>query len=231
MGEAMKKMFFGLFMLLQGVSPLFAEGDVHKLKRRTLMINGSGVPGWCSDEKAAHFLDLVLTAEPKVCVEIGVFGGGSLFPVASGLKFLGRGIAIGIDPWDNSECIKNVDPIEEREHVDWWSKANLMEVYYIFLDKLILFELEDYIKIIKKNSVDAAPEIDTIDILHIDGHRSEEQTLKDVRLYFPKVVPGGYIWMGDCLSFNKQKALDLLLELCDVDRVIDNGNCVLFKKR
>jgi len=44
--------------------------------------------GWCSPEKAQHLVDLVLETKPQVCVDIGTFGGRSLFPVASALKFL-----------------------------------------------------------------------------------------------------------------------------------------------
>ena len=230
LGETMKKIVWGLLLFLHLAEPLLADTDMDKVKRRVRII-GHTAMGWCTEEKALNLLDLVLEVQPKVCVEIGVFGGASLIPMACGLKFLGQGIVIGIDPWENSECIKRLDIIEEKEHVDWWSKVKLQDIYYTFLDRLLLYELEDYCRIMNTTSDRAAPEIAAIDILHIDGHRSEEQTMQDVRLYFPKVSSGGYIWMGDTLCFNKQKAVDFLLEQCDVVKVIDNGNCVLFRKR
>lgn len=230
LGEAMKKGILVLIALLCASTSLRAEPDVNKLKRRIHLIQ-EGAEGWCSEEKAQTFADLVLKVQPKVCVEIGVFGGASMIPVACALKCLGSGIIIGIDPWDNAECVKYLDYGEDKEHIDWWSSVKLNFVYYHFLDKLILYELEDYCRILKMTSDRAVSEIGEIDILHIDGQRSQEQTLQDAKTYFPKVVPGGYIWVGDTLFYNKQKAVDFLLERCDIETVVDNGNCVLFKKR
>ena len=76
----------------------------------------------------------------------------------------------------------------------------------------------------------AVGQIKNIDILHIDGNRAAEQSIQDVRLYLPKVNPGGYVWMGDCLGYNKQKAIELLMQQCDVIKIIDDGNCILFRK-
>ena len=210
---------------------LFAGEDLEKLERRLKMISSTTM-GWCSEEKSLNFLDLVLEIKPKICVEIGVFGGASLIPVACALKFLKEGIVIGIDPWDVSECIEHLDRLEDKEHIEWWSKLKMRDIYYDFVDKLILYDLEEYCKIIFKTSQEAALDIKcSIDILHIDGHRSEKVTTQDVKTYFPKVVSGGYIWVGDALSFYKQNAIDYLLDRCDVIKVIDHGNCILFKKR
>jgi len=230
MGEAVKKYLRGLFFIFFICQTLYAEDDVDKLKRRVSIICPN-TPGWCSEEKGLNFLDLVLEVKPKVCVEIGVFGGASLIPVAAGLKFLNAGIVIGIDPWNSGEAIKHLDTLEEKEHIDWWSKINLSEIYYSFLERLLLYDLEKHCVILKKTSEQAAFEMGEIDILHIDGHRSETQTVQDVRLYLPKVVSGGHIWLGDALNYNKQKAIDFLLTQCDVIKVIENGNCILFKKR
>src|SRR5271155_2865720 len=42
--------------------------------------------GWCSDLKATTLVDLVLKVRPQVIVEIGVWGGKSLVPMACALK-------------------------------------------------------------------------------------------------------------------------------------------------
>src|ERR1700730_11515979 len=104
--KTMKKFIFALFLLIRGMGPLCAMEEIDKLKRRVILA-GYTAMGWCSEEKALNFVDLILTAKPKVCVEIGVFGGASLIPTAFALKHLKEGIVIGIDPWDNSECIKH----------------------------------------------------------------------------------------------------------------------------
>lgn len=204
--------------------------EVNELKTRVCKQLPS-LYGWCTAEKAHHFIDLVLDVKPHVCVEIGVFGGSSLFPVASALKFLGQGVVIGIDPWDKLECIQYFDPIEDQAHLEWWGKVNLDHIYISYLNMLKRFQLLDYCITLKMTSAQAAAEIDAIDILYIDGNHSEINSTQDVSLYLPKVRKGGYIWLDDSLLSDTQKAIDLLLEECAVVKLIDNGNCLLFRKR
>ncbi len=187
--------------------------------------------GWCTREKALNFIDLVLEVKPQVCVEIGVFGGRALFPVASTLKYLGQGVVIGIDPWDKIECMKYFEPTDNPQHVDWWGKVDFNFIYRAFLDMLRKYKLEKYCQAMKSTSEKAAPKIETIDILYIDGNHAEQIALQDVQLYLPKVRQGGYIWMNDTTWTSLQPAVELLTENCDVIKLIDNGNCILFKKR
>ena len=187
--------------------------------------------GWCTAEKALNFIDLVLEVKPDVCVDIGTYGGRSLFPVASALKFLGKGIVIGIDPWDKIECLKHFEPTEDPRHVDWWSKVDFNSIYRSFIVMLQRYNLEKYCKVIKATSEKAAPQIDTIDILYIDGNHAEHMVTRDVQLYLPKIRIGGYIWLNDTTWTATQPAIELLTESCEVIKLIDNGNCILFKKR
>jgi len=188
--------------------------------------------GWCTKEKADHFMDLVLEVNPQVYVEIGVFGGSSLFPVASTLKFLGEGVVIAIDPWDKKETIKHFDPTEDATDLKWWTSINFERIYYSYLHLIKRFDLEEYCLTMKMTSEKAASKINTpIDILYLDGNHSEVCSTQDVELYLPKVKQGGYIWMNDTLWATRQQAVELLSESCDVVKVIDNGNCILFKKR
>ena len=188
------------------------------------------LPGWCSKEKAMNFIDLVLEVKPKVCVEIGVFGGSSLFPVASALKFLEEGIVIGIDPWDKLECIKNLSLKEDENHLDWWSKVPMDSIYQSYLTMLKRYELEKYCKTIKKTAEKAAPEIHEIDILYMDAMYSEKKAEEILKLYLPKVRSGGYVWLNDALGEKSISSYDLILESCNYVTEIDNGNCILFQK-
>lgn len=230
MGEAMKKMGIVLWMVIGCVSCLFADDEIERLRRRVKIMTPNAA-GWCSEEKCVALLDLVMEVQPKVVVEIGVFGGSSFLPMVCGLKYLKSGVIYAVDPWNNGECVKHLDPNEDKEHIDWWRSVRLLDIYMSFMDKLLLYDFEAYSIILKKTAEEAAADIGKIDILHIDGHRSEEISALDVKLYLPKVVPGGYIWLGDTLSFYKQKALEMLLKECTVIKVIDNGNCILFQKK
>jgi cephalosporin hydroxylase len=228
MGEAMKKI---LCVLLLIWGSLQADPRIEGLKQRVLMALPF-IEGWCSQEKAVEFIELVLEVKPDVYVEIGAFGGSSVFPVASALKFLGRGTLIAIDPWDKEICLKSFDPVEDGINYVWWSSINFNYIYSSYASMLKKYELEKYCTTLKMTSEMAAAKIDLpIDILYIDGSHSEEASTKDVELYLPKVRPGGYVWINDTLWAERQPALELLLEECDVVKLIDNGNCILFKKR
>lgn len=204
--------------------------DIEALKQNVQLVLPT-LEGWCSQSKANHFIDLILEVKPEVCVEIGVFGGSSIFPVASALKTLGKGVVFGIDPWDKIECIKYFDPVEDAEHLKWWGELNINYIYHAYTNMLRKHKLEDFVKTIRATSEDAASLIETIDILYIDGNPSDECSVKDVQLYLPKVRSNGYVWLNDTLGENRQNAIELLADECDVIRLIDNGNCILFRKR
>lgn len=211
---------------------LYAAGEPDPaLLKEQVALGLKTIPGWCTQEKSESFIDLVLETKPHICVEIGVFGGSTLFPVASALHALGEGIAIAIDPWDKIECLRFLDPIENKQDWDWWSRLNLREIERSFRQMLVERGLQNTVAILKMTSKEAASKVRKIDILSLDGNLSEEGVLEDVRLYLPKVVPGGYIWLNDALWTSRQPAQDLLLQSCDLIRAIDGGNCLLFRKR
>jgi hypothetical protein len=67
-----------------------------------------------------------------------------------------------------------------------------------------------------KESVIFFPD-NSIDILHIDGNHSEDPALFDAKNWLPKVRPGGYIWFDDANWPTTKKAVDYLLETCELD--------------
>ncbi len=211
---------------------LYAAGEPDPaLLKEQVALGLKTIPGWCTQEKSESFIDLVLETKPHICVEIGVFGGSTLFPVASALHALGEGIAIAIDPWDKIECLRFLDPIGNKQDWDWWGRLNLREIERSFRQMLVERGLQNTVAILKMTSKEAASKVRRIDILSLDGNLSEQGVLEDIRLYLPKVVPGGYIWLNDALWTSRQTAQDLLLESCDLIRAIDGGNCLLFRKR
>ena len=206
------------------------DSKVEEMKQKVCKVLPT-LDGWCSKEKALCLIDLVVSTAPAVCVDIGTYGGSSLFPVASALKYLGQGVVIGIDPWDKLECIKHFDPIENKTDLQWWGSLNLNNIYSSYLNMLRRFKLENFCITIKATSEKAATEIISIDILHIDGNHAEMMVKRDVELYLPKVSKGGYVLLNDSLWPTAQPAVELLSASCDVYRLIDNGNCIVFKKR
>ena len=225
LGETMKK----IILLLSLVSFLHAS-SVDELKqhvRDTL----PQLEGWCSEEKAEKLIDLVLETKPEICVEIGVFGGRSLFPVAAALKHLGNGLIIGIDPWSEEECLKHFDPIKDAPHIQWWSKINIDLIYRSYLSMLSAEQLANHVITLKVTAERAATLLAPIDILHIDTNHGEISSTKNIELFLPKVRSGGYIWINDSLAYSMQPTIDYLLERCEFIEVIDNGNCILCRKK
>jgi hypothetical protein len=228
LGEIMKKIAIVFCLAL---SLLQANPKEEFLKDQVCNLLPS-LEGWCSKEKALAFIDLVLEVKPKLCVEIGVFGGASLFPVASTLKYLDQGIVVGIDPWERSECLKCFDPIKEQNDFKWWSRLDFDYVFDSYRSMIKRYGLDDFCVTVRSTSERAAICFDAnIDILYIDGGSSEVVSVKDVLLYLPHVRAGGYIWINDAIWPKRQNAIDLLSERCDFVKEIDQGNCLLFKKR
>jgi predicted O-methyltransferase YrrM len=212
---------------------IYGDG-VEGLKDRVCTILPS-IDGWCSAEKAMDFIDLVMEVKPKVYVEIGVFAGKSVFPVASALKYLGEGVIFCIDPWDKMECMKYLTLKMDQPHLIWWGKVPFDKLHSAFLNNVKRYGLGEQCITIKSSAQNAVSQIDgSIDILYIDANYSEQLGLEIAQLYLPKVRSGGYIWLNDALSEKVQAATEFLLESCDHVKFIDYSNdspCKLFKKK
>lgn len=171
--------------------------------------------GWCSLEKGAILVDLVLKYQPDVIVEVGVWGGRSFIPMAYGLKANGHGIAYGIDPWDNWASTEWM--IDETNR-DFWTRADHNWVLNDLLAKIEQFQLQEQIRLIKSTSENAPPIYD-IDLLHIDGNHSDYTSYLDAIKWVPLVKSGGWIIFDDIHWHEKgvcttQRAVTWLDEHC-----------------
>jgi len=190
------------------------------------------VEGWCTDEKSKAMMELIRMVKPEVCVEIGVFGGASIYPTARALRYNKKGVVYAIDPWRHIDCQEGYDA--DDVNYQWWTQVDLERIYRGFLIMLKRFRLVDYCKVIRGTSVEALPEFEdgSIDILHIDGNHSELTSLRDVRNYLPKVKSGGYIWMDDANWPTTQRAVEELTERCEPieDWTVHGSSlCLLFR--
>jgi hypothetical protein len=188
--------------------------------------------GWCSREKAEKMMQLIYDTHPHHCVEIGVFGGSSIYPTAKALKYLKRGVVHAIDPWSNEECVKGYDSYDPN--YQWWALVDLNEIYQGFLNMLKFHHLTRYCHVMRMTSKEALTYFvdESIDILHIDGNHTEAIALADVTMYLPKIKKGGYLWFDDANWVSVGKAVEHLMfspELThDTDRSTET--CFLFKK-
>jgi len=153
----------------------------------------SQLTGWCTERKAGVLIDIVLKTRPKKILEIGVYGGKSVVPMACALQALGEGVIYGIDPWDNDAAIQWV---MNESNIEYWSKTDLQWIKRELIMKIRQFKLEDEIILIESTS-EAAEPIQDIDILHIDGNHSDVTSYFDVTKWAPLVKSGGWIILDD----------------------------------
>lgn len=178
----------------------------------------------------------------KTYVEIGVYKGKSLFPVAEAFKE-NKGKCYGIDPWTGKN-LKEKDVSQElKELID--HQADCMDfdaLYYSVLENRQRFAMEDTVTLLRQTSeeavsyfMDHADEIletvlgvkqdqeDSrafIDMLHIDGNHDYQYVSKDAELYIPLVRQGGVIvfddinWESVRKVYEKEKKKHIVLFEC-----------------
>lgn len=165
--------------------------------------------GWCSTYKAATLMDLVWLTKPNKIVEIGVFGGKSLVPMAFAIKATGKGMVYGIDPWSAEASAAYMEGANE----EYWGTLDHDAIYHELQQKVVEFNLQKYITLIPCTS-EAANPIQDIDMLHIDGNHSEECSFADVLKWVPLVRSGGLIIFDDITWHTMSRAPAWLDEHC-----------------
>jgi len=166
--------------------------------------------GWCSTEKASILMDIILGTKPKIILEIGVFGGKSLIPMAFAAKFNKTGKVYGIDPWTKEASSDGLTD----DHLKWWSTINHDKILKGLNSKIKQFGLEPEIELIRSTSEDCQF-ISNINILHIDGNHSEKASYLDVTKWVPLVESGGIIIFDDLNWSSTMLAVEWL-----------NANCI-----
>jgi predicted O-methyltransferase YrrM len=152
--------------------------------------------GWCTSEKSLTLANLVLAVRPRCIVEIGVWGGKSLIPMAIAARHIPHSIMlphiIGIDPWQAEESVKGQD----GKDAEWWqNQAQHDLVYGRFMAALQRLGLQDFVEV-QKTSSDRFMCPTSIDLLHVDGNHGP-QAFKDVQKYGPAIGSGGVCVLDD----------------------------------
>jgi predicted O-methyltransferase YrrM len=161
--------------------------------------------GWCTPFKASILMDLVFQTKAQTVVEIGVWGGKSLVPMAYGIKELGEGVVYGVDPWSGTCSSEGMTGV----NLDWWSAVDHEAIYQGLVSKIKKVSLDEYIELLRCTSEDA-PLIVDIDILHIDGNHSEATSFYDVCKWVPLVKSGGLIVFDDTTWGTTTRAVEWL---------------------
>jgi predicted O-methyltransferase YrrM len=169
------------------------------------------IRGWCSIEKANKLIEIVNTQNPSLCVELGVFGGRSLLPIAWATKNLNQHAkVIGIDAWDPIVCTEGKN---DKANDDWWVNINHTDMLNYTIKLMQEYKVDDIVQLWKSKSVDVVDKFtdNSIDILHQDSNHSELVTCNEVELYWNKVRPNGIWIFDDTIWTTTFKAQELLV--------------------
>jgi predicted O-methyltransferase YrrM len=153
--------------------------------------------GWCDVPKAITLASMILALRPKIVVELGVWGGRSLLPMAAACKEASCGFVYAVDPWKPESSIIG----QTQEHSDWWLKADHEEVYQSYLKFISSAGVGAFVKTLRMTSNEALSKLNgmAIDIIHCDGNHGD-QAYQDAVNYSPLVRRGG-LWVADDLSW------------------------------
>jgi cephalosporin hydroxylase len=181
------------------------------LLEKSFQTNYTTFHGWCTVEKARKIIELVGIMKPDLCVELGVYAGRSLLPLAVSAKHHNPNArVVGIDAWSKDASLEGEN---SKENDDWWSKIDYNYFMSYTSDLLKLFQAQSITELWKARSVDVSHkfEDESIDILHQDSNHSEKVSCDEVELYWNKVKKGGY-WIFDDTNWETtKKAQDLLV--------------------
>jgi GR25 family glycosyltransferase involved in LPS biosynthesis len=212
-----------------------SENDLGKLSswlsyKQRIISEGDQIPGWHYLARDEKLLDFLYEKKPKLCVEIGAFGGFISYQIAKVLEHLQEGSLYAIDAWDNALASEG---LKEEKLCRFWKDLNMEAIYQGFQQMLKTKKLEKYCHPIRQDSKKAVLQFadHSIDFLYIDGNQSTEGSLQDVLLYFPKVKQGGYIWLNDSRQLTKHSSVDFLMKHCTwIKESSAENQSILFQK-
>jgi predicted O-methyltransferase YrrM len=155
--------------------------------------------GGSGHAKAYAFASLVVAHGVRVAVEIGVYRGRSLFPLATALRDVG-GRVIGIDPWMAEEAVQFDDHAGGTDEAREWARGTDWNAIFNSVRRnAAAFRVEAQVQLLRMTSEQAAEQIEpgSVDLVHVDGNHDAAAVERDVGLYLPKVRPGGFIALDD----------------------------------
>ncbi|MFI4992206.1 MAG: class I SAM-dependent methyltransferase [Solirubrobacterales bacterium] len=155
--------------------------------------------GGASRLKMLVLADLIIARPVIRMVEIGVYRGRLLLPLAMLMQWREGGEVFGIDPYaalaaeQHDEHHRQIDLEHWADEVDW---DDLYEGVQRTADQL---GLQTRCNLVRARSEDVADQFapGTIDLLHIDGNHDRDAVARDAELYVPRVSVGGYVVLDD----------------------------------
>src|SRR4051794_6641845 len=156
--------------------------------------------GGAGRAKAYVFASLILQHDVRRVVEIGVYRGRSLLPLATVLRAVGGGVVVGIDPWAADDAMQYDDHAGGTDAAREWTHDTDWEgIYQSVVDNAQRLGVADLIELVRMPSLVAVDLIEprVIDLVHVDGNHDADAVAQDVEKYLPKIRPGGFLALDD----------------------------------
>jgi Methyltransferase domain len=155
--------------------------------------------GGASLLKALVLADLIIDRPVLRMVEIGIYRGRLLLPLALVMKWREAGEIVGIDPYSATAAEQHDDHDRGIDLRSWAHSVDWDGLHQEVLQNIRRFDVEGCCHVVRARSADAVDKFPagSIDLLHVDGNHDRAAVLRDVELYVPRVSTGGYVVLDD----------------------------------
>jgi predicted O-methyltransferase YrrM len=158
------------------------------------------IEGWCTERKALWLAELIADNGCRTVLEVGIYGGKSLIPMAIAIKkYAPGGKVYGIEAWSNAVATQvSLHP----QHDAWWANLDFKYIKTGFFRSVIANDVADVINVLDMSSDDAfkclnAQRLTEFDLIHVDSSKSEGEELHDCKTWSGLLRPGGILVMDD----------------------------------
>jgi hypothetical protein len=149
--------------------------------------------------KVLVLADLIVAHDLRTIVELGVYRGRLLLPLGRLLADLGRGEAIGIDPYSAQAAIQTDAHAVGFDLPAWALEQDWEGLQAEVAAAIDRWQLGGHMRLVRERSLDAASHFarESIDLLHVDGNHDAAAVAADLEAYLPAMRQGGFVVLDD----------------------------------
>jgi hypothetical protein len=205
-------------------------------------------PGQCDEDKLQALCDITRLLPSGDLLEVGCLYGRSAFALGYLASRHQLGSLICVDPWNAAE-LTDQGPQAAVLNVDIVN-IDLEKIFRIFLSTAALLDNIGYIRktseaafsvyeAARSQGVLSSPELGTVplaghlSLLHIDGNHRYDYVRKDVEIWSPYLVAGGWLLLDDyvwAFGDGPQRLGDELLDSPFYDTAFVSGDTLFLRR-
>jgi len=155
--------------------------------------------GGSSPVKVLLLAELIVAERLSRIVEIGVYRGRLMLPLARLMVRLGRGEVVGIDPYSPVAAVQHDVEREGIDLVSWPQTVDWDGLHLEVEEAISRWRLDERVRLLRERSEDVAHSFSksSIDLLHVDGNHDRDAVSRDLKLFLPHLRKGGFLVMDD----------------------------------